>query len=168
MSAKPRRHADLVGDADTGRCGDVLEPAAAGVPPELIAADLVDEIDVGSSVAVDVGDRQAVAVIVVSRLVGLSGVVDDAVPERDAACGQPVGELEVVERRDAGHRLDLRITQLLQPGRVLQIVGHIAHRQVLRDSFKGRRTRRTLRGQKKDRHHQALDGIHGDIVPGGG
>jgi hypothetical protein len=61
----------------------------------------------------------------------------------------------------------LRITELLQPGRFLQIVWHVAHRYVLRGKFRCRRTRRTLRGQKKDRHHQALDGIHCDIVTGG-
>ena len=44
---------------------------------------------IGAPVAVDVGDRQAVAVIVVSGLVGLSGVVDDAMAEGDAACRQP-------------------------------------------------------------------------------
>ena len=44
--------------------------------------------------------------VVVRRLVGLAGVVDDAVLERDAALGEPVGELEVVERRDAGDGLD--------------------------------------------------------------
>ena len=104
------RHADLAGDSDAGRCRDVLEPAAAGVPPELIASDLVDEVEIGASIAVDVGDRQAVAVIVVSGLVGLPGVVHDAVAERDTARGQPVGELEIMESSDAGHRLGLRIT----------------------------------------------------------
>ena len=55
------------------------------IPPELVAADLVDEIDVVEAVAVHVGNRQAVAVIVVGRLVGLAGVGDDAVLEGDAA-----------------------------------------------------------------------------------
>ena len=82
------RHADLARHADAGRCRDVLEPAAAEIPPELVAADLVDEVDVESAVAVDVGDRDAVAVIVVRGLVGLPGVVDDAMPEGDAALGE--------------------------------------------------------------------------------
>ena len=168
MSAKPADTLTLPGTPTPADAGDVLEPAAAGVSPELVAADLVDEIDVGTSVAVDVGDRQAVAVIVVSGLVGLARVVHDAMAERDAAGGQPIGELEIMECRDAGHGLDLRITQLLQPGSFLQIVGHVAHRHVLRGKFRRRAARRALRGQKKDRHHQALDGIHRDIVTGGG
>ena len=89
----------------------------------MVAADLVDEVDVGEAVAIDVGDRQAVAVIVVRRLVRLAGVVDDAVPERDAALGEPVGELEIVERREAGRSLDLRITTLFEPRGVPEIVG---------------------------------------------
>ena len=101
------RHADLPGDRHAGRRGDVLELAAAQIPPELVAADLADEVDVGQAVAVDVGDRDAVAVIVVRRLVGLAGVVHDPVLERDAALGETVGELKVVERRDASHRLGL-------------------------------------------------------------
>ena len=90
------------------------------VLPELVAADLVDEIDVEQAVAVDVGDRQAVAVVVVRRLVGLAGVVDDAVLERDAALGDAIGELEIVERRNAGHRLDLCVAKRRQPRRVAQ------------------------------------------------
>ena len=62
--------------------------AAAEVPPQLIAADLADEVDVEQAVAVDVRDRDAVAVVVVRRLVGLAGVVHDAVPEGDAALGE--------------------------------------------------------------------------------
>ena len=50
-------------------------------------------------VAVDVRDRDPVAVVVVRRLVGLPGVVDDAMSEGDAAFGDAVGELEVVEHR---------------------------------------------------------------------
>ena len=87
MSANDAVTLDLVRHRHAGRRRDVLEPAAAGVPPELVAADLVDEIDVGEAVAVDVGDGQAVAVIVVRRLVGLAGVGHDAVLERDAALG---------------------------------------------------------------------------------
>ena len=101
---KRGRHADLARHRDTGRGGDVLEPAAADILPELVAAHLVDEVDVGEAVAIDVRNRQAVAMIVVRRLVRLAGVVDDPVLERDAALGQPVGELKIVERREAGTR----------------------------------------------------------------
>ena len=82
--------ADLARHRDAGRRRDVLKLAAAGVLPQLVAADLVDEVDVGQAVAVDVRDRDAVAVVVVRRLVGLAGVVDDAVLEGDAALGQPI------------------------------------------------------------------------------
>ena len=97
---------------------------AAGVSPELVAADLIDEVDVRQPVSVDVRDRQAVAVIVVRRLVRDGGVVDDPVPERDTALGPPVLEPEVVERGEARGGLDLLLAALLEPRRVLQPVGH--------------------------------------------
>ena len=98
---KRRRDAYLVRHRHTGGCRDVLEPAAAEVSPELVAAHLVDEVDVQPAVRVDVGHRQTVAVIVVNRFVGLAGVGDDAVLERDAAFDEAVGEPEIVERRQA-------------------------------------------------------------------
>ena len=87
MSANEADDADPAGHRDAGLRGDVLELAAAEVLPELVAADLVDEVDVGQAVAVDVRHRDAVAVIVVDRLVVLPGVVDDVVHEGDAALG---------------------------------------------------------------------------------
>ena len=56
-----------------------LKRAAAEVLPQLVAADLVDEVDVVQPVAVDVRDGDAVTVIVVDRLVMLAGVFDDVV-----------------------------------------------------------------------------------------
>ena len=74
------------------------------VLPELVAAELVDEVDVGQAVAVHVRDRDAVAVVVVDRLVVLAGVVDDPVDERDAALRDAVGEVEVVDDADRSRR----------------------------------------------------------------
>ena len=125
------RDADLGRHAHAGRGRDVLEPAAAEIPPELVPADLVHEIDVGASVAVDVRHREAVAVVVVHRLVGLAGVVDDAVLEGDAAFGEAVGELKVVERGESGRRPRLRGGESLEPRRVLEIGRDVADRDVL-------------------------------------
>ena len=61
--------------------------------------------------------------IVVHRLVGLAGVVDDAVLERDAAVGEAVGELEIVERRQVRRRFDLRAPPLSGATAVLQLGG---------------------------------------------
>ncbi len=121
MSANEAETPTLSGDRHAGRRGDVLEPAAAGVLPELVAANLVDEVDVGQAVAVDVRDRHAVAMIVVRRLVRLAGIVDDSVLEGDAALGQAVRELEIVEHGECGHGLDLRVPNRLEPRCVLQV-----------------------------------------------
>ena len=92
------------GDADLSRQrharlgSDVLESAAAGIPPELVAADLVDEVDVRQPISIDIRYRQAVAMVVVRGLVRLARVVNDSMRERDAAVGAPIGELEIVER----------------------------------------------------------------------
>jgi hypothetical protein len=72
MSAERRRHADLAGDGHAGHRRDVLEAAAAEIPPELIAAHLADEVDVGTAVTVDIRDGDPGAVIVMGRLVGLA------------------------------------------------------------------------------------------------
>ena len=140
MSANDAETPTLSGDRHAGRGRDVLELAAAGILPELVAADLVDEVDVGEAVAIDVRDREAVAVIVVRRLVRLAGVVDDAVLERDAALGQPVRELEVVERRERRPTaLTCASPQLLEPRRVLQVVRDEADRRLTRRCLFGRR-----------------------------
>ena len=96
---KRGRDADLARDRHAGGRRDVLKLAAAEIFPEFVAADLVDEIDVGQAVTVDVGDRETVAVVVVHGLVCLAGVVDEPMFERDAAVGEPIRELKVVERR---------------------------------------------------------------------
>jgi hypothetical protein len=53
--------------------------------------------------------------VVVHGLVGFAGVVHDAVPERDATIGQPIGEPEFMERIDAPGGCDLGIPQLMEP-----------------------------------------------------
>src|SRR4051812_46939217 len=63
--------ADPVGQSDTRFRGDVLELSAAQISPQLVAADLIHEVHVVQPVAVNVGDNNAVAVIVVHRLVVL-------------------------------------------------------------------------------------------------
>jgi hypothetical protein len=121
---KGGRHAHPVSDRDPCRCRYVFKFSAAEVSPQLIAADLTDEINVREPVAVDIGNSEAVAMIVVSRLVRLAGVVDNAVLERDAAPGQSIGELEVVKHRRRGSGLDLRLAKRLEPGDVLQVRRH--------------------------------------------
>jgi len=56
-------------------------------------------------------------VVVVDFLVGLAGVVDDAVLERDAARGEPVRELEVVKCGGALGLLDFLLGARKQPRR---------------------------------------------------
>ena len=142
-------HADLARNRHAGGSRDVLELSATDVLPELVAADLVDEVDVSQAVPIDIGDGEAVAVIVVSRLVGLAGVVDNAVPERDAALRQAVGELEIVEGGDALSGLDLCVLKRDQPRRVLQVWRDQAYR-LGSLALAGQRRRARPRAEKKD------------------
>jgi hypothetical protein len=64
----------------------ILKTAGAKVLPQLAGSGLVHKVDVRESVAIDIGDGQPVAVIVVNRLVGQAGVVHNPVHERDSAC----------------------------------------------------------------------------------
>src|SRR2546430_13024569 len=93
------------------------EPAAAHILPKLARAELSDEIQVRQAVAVHVGGAETGAVVVVDFLVGLAGVVDDAVLERDAARGEPVRELEVVKCGGALGLLDFLLGASEQPRR---------------------------------------------------
>ena len=107
-----------------------------------VAADLVDEVDVEQPVAVDVRHGDAVAVVVVDRLVVLAGVVDDVVDEGDAAFAGPVGELEVVEDSELVRGRHLRLLARLE--RIRADVG-IRHADLSRScrcsDAAGRRTR---------------------------
>ncbi len=92
--------ADLVLEPHPGLRGDIAELAVAEVLPELVLAELGDEVDVEETVAVHVRHRQTVAVVVVDRLVEAGAVVRALAAEGDAALRQAIGELEVVEDAD--------------------------------------------------------------------
>jgi hypothetical protein len=83
------------------------ELALAEVLPELVVAELSDEVEVEQAVAVHVGHGEAVAVVVVDHLVLAPAVVHGFVAEGDAALGQAVGELEVVEDGELPRRGEL-------------------------------------------------------------
>ena len=127
---KGRGDADLSGNSNTRGRSDLLELAAAGVPPQLIAAHLTDEVDVEQSVAVDIGHGEAVAMVVVRRLVRLARVVNDPVFEGNVGLGQVVRELETVKRLHVGEGLDLGLAEGAQPGRVAQIFGDVANDRI--------------------------------------
>src|SRR2546423_1546258 len=65
---------DAIGEPDAGFGGDVAKSSATKVLPELVAAELVDEIDVFESIAIHVCHGNAGAVIVVDQLVESRGV----------------------------------------------------------------------------------------------
>ncbi len=106
------RDADPIGQRHARFLRDVPEPAVAEVLPELVAADLVDEVDVREAVPIHVGRRDPVAVVVVDGLVGLPRVVHDAVDEGDAAFLHLVGEVEVVEDLELADRGELGLLAL--------------------------------------------------------
>ena len=108
---------DRVRHTEARLVGDVREPAAAQVLPQLVAAELGDEVEVGEPVAIDVGRTQSRPVVVVDLLVELSGVVDDPVLESDAARLPPIREPEVVKRLRLCGQLGFLPGALEQPRR---------------------------------------------------
>ena len=106
---------DRVVHAEPRLVGDVLEPAAAQVAPQLVGAELGGEVQVRPPVAVHVGGAQARPVIVMDLLIGLPRIVDDAVLERDAARLALVRESKVVRRGRLGGQCRLLGGTLEQP-----------------------------------------------------
>src|SRR6185503_12479833 len=101
--------ADRVRHAEVRAIGDVLVAAAPRVAPQLAAAQLGDEVQVGTSVAIDIGAADSRPVIVMILLIGLPRVIDAAVHERDAARLAPVRELESMIHGRVGGQLELLI-----------------------------------------------------------
>ena len=67
--AQGERHGYAILEGDPSAVGYVFERAITPVSPQFVAAHLVDEINVQVTVAVHVGHRQAIAVIVMNRFV---------------------------------------------------------------------------------------------------
>ena len=86
---------DPARQTDAGLGGDVAEFPVSQVLPQLAAAHLAGEIEVHEPVAVHVRRGDAVAMVVVGRLVGPAGVFHDLVDEGDAALFNAIGEFEV-------------------------------------------------------------------------
>jgi hypothetical protein len=88
---------DFIRQSDARRRGDILEFAAAKIPPLLTGAYLVDEVDVVKPVAIHIRHCNSVAVIVVHPHVVDAGFFDNMRTERDAALLPFIGELELVK-----------------------------------------------------------------------
>jgi hypothetical protein len=88
----------------------------------------------------------------------LPGVVDDAVLEGDAALGEAVRELKIMEGGEAGRCLDLRGGQPLEPRRVLEIGRYDPDRDCL--SGAGDKEQRRRRDSGLGRSN-----CHGRILP---
>jgi len=110
-------HADRVGHGQPGLGGDVHEPAAAGVFPELVGTELRHEIEIGETIAIHVRGAHAAPVVVVRQLVAPAGVVHDPVLKGDPAGLPLIRESEVVRHVRARGQLDCLAGPLGQPRR---------------------------------------------------
>src|SRR5579863_9656271 len=77
-------YADPIRQANSSILRDVPELAATEILPEFVAANLIQKVDVVESIAIDIGNRDAISVVVVGRLVVPGCVVDDMVDEGDS------------------------------------------------------------------------------------
>ena len=108
---------DLVRHRYTGIARDVDELVVARVAPELVCPELRQEVEVGTTVAIDVGCADAAAMIVVDELVVLARVIHDPVLERDTAFAAPVGEMEIVRNARRGEGRGFCASPFFQPHR---------------------------------------------------
>ena len=107
-------HPDRPGQRQDFRRGR-LEAPGAGVAPQLVAPGHVREVDVEEAVAVGVGDRDAVAVVVVGGLVALAGVAGGDVGKGDPGLLPAVGETEIDEGFEQVPALQLARPASLDP-----------------------------------------------------
>ena len=143
MSANDALTLILPGTADACGPGDVVELAVAQISPELVATQLVHEVDIQASVSIDVGDGDPVAVVVVHQLVGFARVVGDTVHERDAALEHAILEPEIVKYLEAAARAELRLLPLTHPRRVEDLLG-VGHPRERRRRGQGPQCREQL------------------------
>ena len=66
------------------------------VLPELAGAELRQEVQVGKSVAIDVGGADSAAMVVVHELVRFARVIDDPVCKGDSGLRKLIAEMEIV------------------------------------------------------------------------
>ena len=107
--------ADTLFQADACAGGNIFKGPIATVAPELIAADLADEIKVQPTIAIDIRHGQARAVIVMDRFPVFAGVINGPIFERDLAFRDPVGKLKVVEGGQRLRGFDLFLLPVGQP-----------------------------------------------------
>jgi hypothetical protein len=94
---KTGRHANLVRETHSRGGRNVLEPPATQVSPQFAFAELVYEIEVYASIAVDVRRRQAVSMIIVDGLVVARSVIDRMVLKPQSTGVVPVGKREIMK-----------------------------------------------------------------------
>src|ERR1051326_1837152 len=69
----------------------------AQVAPKLVAAELIDKVDIQQPVTINIGNSQAIAVIITNGFVVFGGIVHGMLFKSDSALLELVEELEIVE-----------------------------------------------------------------------
>ena len=114
---------------------------------EAVVAEVTEEVEVRTAVAVHVGGEHSVAMVVVHGLVRPAGVADDSMLERDAAVSDPIDESKIVVHVEAADGLQLRCPQIVEPAGVRQF------RRRHDDLTRGLSTKDTT---KQHTHEQAM------------
>src|SRR5437016_10183658 len=90
-------HADLIFQANSRRGGDVFKLPVPQIAPKLVAPKLIDEINVEPSIAIHIGNGQAIAMIVMDGLVVFGRVIHRVMFKGYAALLVLIGKLEIVK-----------------------------------------------------------------------
>ena len=103
--------------------GNIFKFAAAQIPPQLVVANLGDEIDVVEAVPIYIGNGYPIAVVVVIRPVVLTRIGRDLVAEADRTVFELVGEGKVAEYIELFNGLELSLSATFQPRRIDDLLG---------------------------------------------
>jgi len=115
------RHAHASMQGHAGLLGEIFESAVAQIAPQFVSADLVYKIQVGQTVAVDIGNGQPRPVVVVIELGIAGGVGNHPIQKMNPARLQLVGEAEVVARADVVGGGELCRPLLVEPGSIKDV-----------------------------------------------
>lgn len=132
---KGRSDADAAFHTHAGLLGDIFKFSIAEIPPQFVATELADKVNVVQSIAIHIGDGDAGAVVIVDGHVITRGVDGGVFTKSDSAFLELVGEMKSVEHLELVYRIELRFFATPQAGKAGVILRESHHG---RSSFLGR------------------------------
>ena len=94
---------------------DIFKLPAAEISPKLTPSQLAHEKNIEPSIAINIGNSDAAAVIVMHRFVMFVGVLDGVMLETNLTLAPAIGELKIMERANLFGVVELGFAPIFQP-----------------------------------------------------